>query len=153
MTTIGRDIHIVGMGARTPLGFSASATAAAARAEISAMQHHPFMIDKYGEPMVVTIDSELPIELNGVNRLLELAVPPALEALTPLFEKSSSVLSIHVLVALPEERPGRSENLEKEFDVRFRSRLAEVIHVENLITYALGHAGGLVCMEYALSVR
>ena len=152
MTTIGRDIHIVGMGARTPLGFSASATAAAARAEISAMQHHPFMIDKYGEPMVVTIDSELPIELNGVNRLLELAVPPALEALTPLFEKSSSVLSIHVLVALPEERPGRSENLEKEFDVRFCSRLAEVIHVENLITYALGHAGGLVCMEYALSL-
>lgn len=152
MTTARQGLFIVGTGARTPLGFNAPASAAAVRAGIGAMQHHPYMIDKYGEPMVVTIDSELPTKLNGVDRLLKLAVPPALEALIPLLEKEASVLPIHVFVALPEERPGRPENLENEFGVLFSERLAETIQVEKLTNYALGHAGGLVCMEHALSL-
>jgi 3-oxoacyl-[acyl-carrier-protein] synthase-1 len=115
------------------------------------MQEHPFMIDKKGEPMVVCADAEIPAELGGVERMLELALSPALEALKPLHDVNYSVPPICVLVALPEERPGRPENLESVFGQQFGLRLSEKIKLQNLSCYALGHAGGLVCMEHAVS--
>lgn len=140
------------MGARTPLGFNAPATAAAVRAGISVMREHPYMIDKYGEPMIVTVDAELPTELNGVNRLLKLAVPPALEALTPLFDRKFAVPPIGIFVALPEQRPGRPPNLKSEFCVGLHASLEKVIQIESVTAEASGHAGGLVCMEQAMSL-
>jgi 3-oxoacyl-[acyl-carrier-protein] synthase-1 len=116
------------------------------------MQDHPFMIDKYGEPMVVSRDAELPLELAGAERFLSLAQPPALEALAPLVNNDSPLPPASVLVALPEERPGRPHNLEDTFTQQFRSHLAQVLDIQHLGCHALGHAGGLTCMERALSL-
>ena len=116
------------------------------------MEDHPFMVDKHGEPMVVCRDAELAPELLGAERFLSLALPPALEALSPLVNKDSPVPPICVFVALPEERPGRPHNLEDLFTQQFRSSLAKVIDIQHFGCHALGHAGGLVCMEQALSM-
>ncbi|TIV63201.1 MAG: beta-ketoacyl synthase, partial [Mesorhizobium sp.] len=82
---------IVGIGARTPLGFSAEASAAAVRAGISAIQDHPYMIDRVGERMKVTLDSGIDAALNGPDRAVAIAVGPALDALAPLRMTDPSV--------------------------------------------------------------
>lgn len=152
MATASQGIPIVGIGARTPVGFSAPATAAAIRAGLAMMQDHPFMIDKRGKPMVVCHDAELAPDLGGIERLLQLALPPALEALKPVLETGTQFPPVCVFLALPEKRPGRPENLETIFGQRFGSHLAKTIGIQQLSCHALGHAGGLVCMEYALSL-
>ena len=42
-------IHIVGVGARTPLGSTAETSAAAVRARINRMVLHPFMADRLNQ--------------------------------------------------------------------------------------------------------
>jgi 3-oxoacyl-[acyl-carrier-protein] synthase-1 len=116
------------------------------------MQEHPFMIDKRGSPMVVAIDAKLPVEINGAERLLELALSPAYEALKPITDRNLAVEPIHVLIALPERRPGMPENLEKIFSQQFGSRLSGRIDIQKLSCHALGHAGGLICMEHAMAL-
>ena len=153
MTDIpNQGILIVGTGARTPLGFSAPATAAAVRAGVAAMKEHPFMIDKSGESMVVAADALLPAQLGGVERLMQLALSPAYEAIKPLIERNHTFPPIHLLISLPEDRPGRPENIESIFSQQFASHLAEKIGIQKVNYVATGHAGGLTCMEHALSL-
>lgn len=147
-----QSICIVGTGARTAVGLSAPATAAAARAGIAAMANHPFMIDKMGAPMVVCADPTLPVELETIERFLELAVTPAREALMALLEKSNAPPRVSVLLALPEERPGTPGYFQNKFVERFGSALAKEINIQQLTCHSLGHAGGLFCMEQALSL-
>jgi 3-oxoacyl-[acyl-carrier-protein] synthase-1 len=151
-STMGQSICIVGTGARTAVGLSAPASAAAVRAGVAVMGDHPFMIDKMGNPMVVCMDSTLSAELETIERFLELALTPAREALVPLLEKSKAPPRVSVLLALPEERPGRPEYFQNRFTERFGSALAKEITIQQLVCYSLGHAGGLYCMEQALSL-
>ena len=58
---------IVAMGATTPLGRDAWASAAAVRAGISGFSQHPYMIDTAGEPMRAAIAPWLDIELGGAE--------------------------------------------------------------------------------------
>jgi 3-oxoacyl-[acyl-carrier-protein] synthase-1 len=145
-------IPIISTGARTPLGLSAPATAAAVRAGIAAMQAHPFMIDRFGEPMIVTADAQLNVEIPFVDRLIELAISPALEALQPLRESRGMIASVNVLIALPEERPGVAADLKETFCQRFGSYLEKEIRIQGISCHARGHAGGLACFEQALSL-
>ena len=47
----GRDVWICRVGARTPLGFNAPASAAAVRGALSAISLHPIFVDKAGDSM------------------------------------------------------------------------------------------------------
>lgn len=147
-----QSICIVGTGARTAVGLSAPATAAAARAGIAAMGNHPFMIDKMGAPMVVCADPTLPVELETMERFLELALTPAREAMMVLLEKSKAPPRVSVLLALPEERPGTPKYFQNKFAERFGSALAKEVNIQQLTCHSLGHAGGLFCLEQALSL-
>jgi 3-oxoacyl-[acyl-carrier-protein] synthase I len=152
MPTANKGIPIIGTGARTPLGLNAPATAAAVRAGVTMMQEHPFMIDKQGERMLVSPDAELSIALTGIDRLLQLALEPSLEALSPILNANLPTPPISVSVALPEVRPGAPENLELGFGECFRSHLSEYIEIHHFSCHSLGHAGGLACIENALSL-
>ena len=46
-------VVVVGAGARTTVGMSAPATAAAVRAGIAGFGEHPFMVDTAGKRMVI----------------------------------------------------------------------------------------------------
>ena len=151
VTTVHQGALIVGTGARTPLGLNAPSTAAAVRAGLAAMADHPFMTDKFGEPMVVARDAELPVELGTIDRFLSLALPSAREALGPLLETRGRSPQVRVFIALPEERPGLPRSLEETLAERFGSALSEEIDVQELSCHCLGNAGGLICMEHALS--
>ena len=151
-STTQQGIWIAGTGARTPVGLNAPATAAAVRAGISAMAEHPFMIDKMGAPMVVCADPQLPAELEVADRFLELAVPAAREALKPLHGKNKSLPRVSVIVALPEERPGRPERLNKIFAGQFATELEKEIKIQDVQCHPSSHAGGLFCVEQAMSL-
>ena len=150
MTAMLDRVYVVGTGATTAVGLSAPATAAAVRAGIAAVARHPFLIDKMAAPMLICANPSLPIELSAIDRMLQLAVGPAMEALRPVLERARTPPTVSVLVALPEDRPGMPPHLKSSFAGRFSALAAA--SVQDLICHSLGHAGGLLCMEQALSL-
>ncbi|WP_220269787.1 beta-ketoacyl synthase N-terminal-like domain-containing protein [Paracoccus lutimaris] len=137
---------IIGIGARTPLGFNRAASAAAVRCGISAIGEHPSMIDRFGTPMKVTRDAALDIELAGDERLAALALPAMAEALAPL-AGIASVPRIALTLSLGEARPGQepetgaavAEMLSAWLDARFAPG--------RVLPWMGGHAGGILAME------
>jgi 3-oxoacyl-[acyl-carrier-protein] synthase-1 len=151
-STYNQSVCVVGTGARTAVGLTAPATAAAVRAGIAVMAEHPYMIDKMGNPMLVCMDSTLPVELPMIERYLELAISAAKEALATLLKSGKTISGITVLLALPEKRPGIPDNFRTEFSRRFATALASEINIQELYCYLVGHAGGFYCMEQALTM-
>src|SRR5688500_5776028 len=101
---------IIGHGARTPLGLDCRSSDAAVRAGISAIADHPFMIDRFGQPMKVTRDPGLDEDWRCLRRVSALAAAAAQEALagyrpaTGLPEGLAEGLA--VMLNLGEPRPG-----------------------------------------------
>lgn len=145
-------VVVVGVGARTPLGFSATSSTAAVRAGISAIQDHPYMIDRFGERMRVTRDPSIDIEIRGPTRLVEIALPAALDALAPV-RAAIERASISLVLATGEARPGQGEGFDREVYRQLRERLsAQVDIASGSGVYAGGHAGGLVGLMRAAGI-
>ena len=70
---MSRSVHIVAVGARTPLGLTAQSSAAAARAGISRVGAHPFMVDGNGDPLRCAYDAALDPALVAYQRVAKLA--------------------------------------------------------------------------------
>ena len=142
------QVGIVGIGARTPVGLTAAASASAVRAAISAIGEHPYYVDKAGEKMCVARDAKLTPELGGVERFYELAKPAMEEALMPLIQ-SNTQISVPLFLGLPESRPGSPKDLAQEM----ANRLDSFSDVANLrlttTTFSYGHSAGLMAMEEA----
>src|SRR5450432_4315465 len=66
-------VHIVAVGARTPLGLTAEGSAAAVRAGVSRIREHPFMVDMRGQHARMACDARLDPLLAGHARMLALA--------------------------------------------------------------------------------
>ncbi|BCH33437.1 beta-ketoacyl synthase [Mesorhizobium sp. L-8-10] len=139
-------IVVIGVGARTPLGFSLPPSAAAVRAGISVIQDHPFMVDRFGEPMKVTLDNGVSADLSGPDRVVEIGASAALDALLPL---KSSRASISLVLAVGEERPGQTAGYAASVYSGLRARLARNFSIEKGGVLAAGHAGGILAMLHA----
>lgn len=137
-------VCIVGVGARTPLGLNAPASAAAVRAAIGAIGEHPYFVDKAGEPICVTMDSLLSPDVDGVDRIHALALPAMLEALAPLGPLEGIATPVPTFIGLPELRPGRPVNL----DIDLAHRLENELPVRTTMI-PKGHSAGLMAMEEA----
>jgi 3-oxoacyl-[acyl-carrier-protein] synthase-1 len=140
-------VCIVGVGARTPLGLTWPASAAAARAAIGAIREHPHFVDKTGEPICVAMDAVLSPDLSGIDRLHALALPAIKEALAPLAGLVSVKGPIPLIIGLPEPRPGRPPTIDTDLPVRLdkdlRSPAVQTMIMPN------GHSAGLMAMEEA----
>jgi 3-oxoacyl-[acyl-carrier-protein] synthase-1 len=150
MASAGSDkqVCIVGIGARTPVGLTAASSSAAVRAAISAIGEHPFYIDKAGEQMCVARDANLPPELGGVERFYELAKPAMEEALLPL-TRTDTQMSLPLFLGLPELRPGLPNNLDQVLALRLDQMMDTAkLHVITR-TFSYGHSAGLIAMEEA----
>jgi 3-oxoacyl-[acyl-carrier-protein] synthase-1 len=140
-------VCIVGVGARTPLGLTAPATAAAVRASLGAIRGHPYFVDRAGEPMAVAMDPVLPPDLGGVERLAALALPALREALAPSTRVGAHRAPIPALVGLPEVRPGRLAAWDGEL-ARWLDREMGPAGIRTT-TIPRGHAAGLIALEEA----
>lgn len=135
---------IVGIGARTPLGFSAASSAAAVRASISAVREHPYFVDTAGEPISVTMDSGMSPDADGIDRLHALAAPALLEALAPLEAAGGYSDAVHTIIGVCEPRPGRPEQLETALTRKLEGEAPVRV---KFMPY--GHSAGLMALQEA----
>ncbi|MDG4888090.1 beta-ketoacyl synthase [Mesorhizobium sp. WSM3866] len=144
----GQTIVVAGVGARTPLGFDAASSAAAVRAGLSAIQDHPYMVDRFGELMKVTRDSGIDIMLNGPDRAVEIAFAPAMDALQPLLAAAPST-EVSLILSTGESRPGQPEGFTVQVNSKLRNRLSQHVILEGGGSTAGGHAGGLLAIYHS----
>lgn len=105
-------LQVIGLGAQTPLGRSAWASAAAARAGLCGFAEHPFIVDTVGEPMRIARVPWIGFEVQGVERYAALLFPAIEEAIAGLVATAGLVpLRLGLTLALPPPRPGRPVNL------------------------------------------
>jgi 3-oxoacyl-[acyl-carrier-protein] synthase-1 len=147
---LGTDVAIIGVGARTPLGLTADASAAAVRGAISVIREHPYFVDKAGEPMKMTRDAALAIDLSGTERCLELARSALSQAVGPLIDHHVRVGVIPTFVGLPEARPGRSADLERLLTSDLMATASPLGVSLDVQTISYGHSAGLMALEAAL---
>jgi len=143
------DLCVVSAGARTPVGLDMPSTAAAVAAGIAPFAEHPFMIDRYGEPMIVARDSELPEDLMGPQRLVELLLPALKEALDGLERSLRPEDRIPLLLALPPVRPGQAPDLSKKVIDGLTREFKSPRPFPSSAVFSTGHAGGLQAVEEA----
>src|SRR5262245_49003903 len=107
--TLDPPTVMAGLGARTPVGLSWPAAAAAVRAGLdgfSLSEHLRAFGD--GEPLKVSRVPTLPADASAYERMKLLAAGAAREALLPWRRSAggSALPDLPVLLSLPPERPG-----------------------------------------------
>lgn len=144
-------IFIAGLGARTPLGLHAAASAAALRADITALQQHPTWVDQTGEPMMAALDAELDPAMTGWQRMVLLAEAALHEACEPLESWAGHIGSVPLLIGLPELRPGFGESDARQV----RDALARItlpVTLARTDVFVQGHAAGLGALAAGLQL-
>ena len=111
------SVHIIAVGARTPLGLRAASSAAALRAGISSLGCHPFMVDRVGDPMPGALDHALDPGMTGPTRLVAMAESALREVCALLENSKGPPLRLPVYLGLPEYRPGLTSGMPMRFNV------------------------------------
>lgn len=105
------DMHIIAVGARTPVGLRAESAAAAVRAGICRVRYHPFMLSDEGEMLRAALDSRLDPKLRCRERTAALASSAIAEVAEKATRQMPQAKNFHVLLSLPEARPGKARLL------------------------------------------
>lgn len=142
---------VIGSGARTPLGYTRPSSVAAVRADISVIADHPYMIDRFGEPMKVTRDPGLDIALTGAARLTEMAAAAAREAIQLTLEAYPKP-SIGIAFSTGEERPGQGPDVAAQVATGLQQTLSDDINIVKVVHWMGGHSGGIAAMQAALNL-
>jgi len=137
------SVHVLALGASTPLGRDPWSSAAAVRAGLSEFSEHPYMLDRAGEPMRVARAPWLPLGCAGRDRLDALLLPAVEQSLAPIAAADRS-LRVALALAVASPRPGLAADLEEALTAavtrRFPQRFAAID------TFADGHAAGLAAV-------
>lgn len=139
-------VCIVGVGARTAAGLNAVSSAAAVRAAISAIEAHPYMVDKVGEPMDVAMVPVPEEGLRGGERFAVLAAPALQEALAPLATLGTRQTPVPLVLGLPEARPGRPPTLDQDLPPALNRLGLTAPPLGRITTMPYGHAAGLMAL-------
>jgi 3-oxoacyl-[acyl-carrier-protein] synthase I len=147
MTSNNLPISLVGVGANTAVGLTADSSAAAVRAGISGFAEHPELVDREGEPLIVARSPFVEEDLRGIERFIQLALPAAQEALTPLAGLTARRCPIPLVIGLPATRPGLPELLADRVAERMKELGAESWTISDVQTFSMGHSAGLMALE------
>jgi len=143
------DVHIVALGARTPVGLSAESTAAAIRAGISRIAEHPFMIDADGERLKCGFDRSLECDVLGIGRLLALATHALREVVAKVRARPGHGPRITLLLVLPEPRAGFGQEAAASFQRAFAADARLIVPGVAVVRASEGHAGGVYGLQLA----
>jgi len=143
-------VHVIALAARTPVGFSAEATAAAVRAGISRLALHPFMVDDTGEKLHAAFDPSLERPCFGCDRMIALASAALDELIAKLTKNVAWPSPIPVLLAAPEARPGFGDQDAQRLVTRLRASLPNAAAKLDVQLVGRGHAGGLHALQLAM---
>jgi 3-oxoacyl-[acyl-carrier-protein] synthase-1 len=143
-------IHIVALGARTPIGMNARSSAAAARARVSRIREHPILVGASGQMLSAAIDRTTDPTILGWPRIARLAASALEELLAPL-PAALVRAPTPLMIALPETRPGFGAS---ELG-SYRDAIASLPAVRRLglrvESVGSGHAGALLALGRAAS--
>ncbi len=138
--------HIVAIGARTALGLAPEPSAAAVRAGISRVEEHPYLVDATGQPVRGAYDRRLDEELPCLERMAALAEHALAQLVVRLQLRGE--LSLPLLLALPEVRPGFGPADEQQLERRL-ARVHGALRFHSVRTVSRGHAGALEALHMA----
>ncbi len=147
---MNQDIHIVSVGARTPMGFTADASFAAFRAGISQISEHPFIVDKTMEPVRMATDNGLDPGLMVPDRLIKMSESVLKEICTKVNFTQLGITDISLFLALAEERPGWNNNDIQTLNNELH-RLSLPIKFKTIELFPIGHAAGLIALNMAIT--
>lgn len=102
------DAYVVGIGARSPVGGTALASAAAVRAGVTRLGEHPYMINRNGDPFSVAMVPGL-TDGDHEHRMTQLAISAVSEVLQHL--PCAADVPLPVFLGLPE--PGAWFSMER----------------------------------------
>jgi 3-oxoacyl-[acyl-carrier-protein] synthase-1 len=145
---ISPPLDIVCTGVRTPLGLRSASSAAAYRAGINRLGEHPILIDRLGNPMVAALDAKLDPALSANDRFVALA-QHGLAELGECLREAKPPPRIPLFLALPEIRPGFTEQDALEIKARLWNTPYLPFELGSIQAYTRGHAGGVVALEEA----
>ncbi|HEU5136392.1 MAG TPA: beta-ketoacyl synthase N-terminal-like domain-containing protein [Steroidobacteraceae bacterium] len=138
-------VCICGVGVRTPLGFNASASAAAVRGAISAVAAHPTFVDKEGEPMSLAVDAGFEPSLPIAERIEQMLLSAVTQALGEL-PTTGSRPTMQCWVGIAEPRPGLPPGIADSIANTVSAGVGEGCSAHVL---QRGHASGLMAMQVA----
>jgi 3-oxoacyl-[acyl-carrier-protein] synthase-1 len=140
---------IVGIGARTPVGLNAPASAAAVRAGLSMIAEHPYMVDKAGEPITIARDTLLASDLAISDRFVELAQSAIKEAVSPILKSGEVKKPLTIILGLPHFRPSLPETFKEDIGQRIAEKAAHDNQIQQVAMFPHGHSAGLMAIEEA----
>jgi 3-oxoacyl-[acyl-carrier-protein] synthase-1 len=144
-------LDIVVVAARTPVGLTAETSAAAVRGTISRLREFPF-VGPRGEPVIVAADPRLTPNLEGRDRLLPMiqAVLAEVDGKLDAAGAESGRCQRYLLLALPETRPGFSEQDATWVADTLRARRRADDAPTDVTVVARGHAGVIRAVEFVV---
>ncbi len=139
-------LHVVSLGATTPVGRDAWASAAAVRAGVRGFADHPYMVDSAGKPMRAAIVPWLDIDCAGRDRFEALLMPAVEQALAPALDRTLS-LRMALALTLPAARPGLPADLDAVLRAAIARRFGSIFSA--VAVFPVGHAGGFIAIDAA----
>lgn len=149
MTPFATPVVVIGVGARTAVGMNAPATAAAIRAGVAGFAKHPFAVDTAGNRMIIAAAPYLGPDVAGSDRLAELAIPAAVEAVSAFAAAPGGKPPVPIYVGLPPIRPGCGKDSPTVVLSRIRAELAAACPVARIEAIETGHAAGAMAVKAA----
>jgi 3-oxoacyl-[acyl-carrier-protein] synthase I len=143
----GEEVCICGVGARTAIGLSADASAAAVRGGISGLKLHPSFTDQEYEPVSFAADPAIAPDVPLAERML-LMVHSVVEEVRSRIPPTIQI--DRVWLALPESRAGLPADLAQ----RLAAALSAASDFGRAQVHSLsrGHASGLMALQAAAQV-
>ena len=142
-------LELVATAARTPVGLSARASAAAVRAGVSRLREFAFA-SKTGVPFVLGTDALLDDAALGLTRLLAMLESVLAQVLDEVGEQLAALPeTCNVALVLPEDRPGFTSDDVEVLSAATRTQLARRGVAARITTDLRGHAGGLAAIHRA----
>src|SRR5579872_1874618 len=146
---MSRPVRLVALAARTPVGLTAEATAAAVRAGISRITMHPIFADANGDPVRCGYDATLGPDLHGGERMTALVRPVLADLARALTGERTELARVPVLLALPDARPGfGAEDRRRVVQALAAARVPGIARLE-VRESGGGHAGALAGVAQA----
>lgn len=140
----------MGVGAQTPIGRTAPASAAAVRAAVCRFKDHPFMTDAAGEPMRVSrapwFAPDLPLG-ERVSALMHGAAEEALSAIATSLADLRAAPRLGVVVAISDDRPGLPPRWRQEVSDGLLQSLRDRFPKARIDVFSSGHAAGVAAIQ------
>jgi 3-oxoacyl-[acyl-carrier-protein] synthase I len=144
-------LHVVALGARTPVGLCAESAAAAVYAGITRLSQQAYLVGNASRLLIGARDPRLDVRAPLGERLVTMVLGALAEVVRKLLLHQSRLPPVQILLALPETRSGFSEQNAVELERMLVSRTRAWELELDWQVAGRGHAGACVGLRHAMA--